>query len=334
MIIRARAPGKLVVLGEYAVLDGAPALVMAVNRYCRARMAPSAQGRCELQTAAAGVETFRFDADAPSGSAIVDLVRNAMGASPPAWIASLDSTEFYAGRDKLGLGSSAAALVAWAGAWAAYGRVSGQAASQTPALNDLVRLHRRFQGGAGSGLDVAAALTGGLLAYRLEGDGMPHIGSVRLPNSVGFAGVFAGHSASTPDFVAHYRRWAAEKAGQAAALMRTMGEIAARGLAATRENDGVAFLEAVQAYGRVLDALGQAMGVDILTRGHREIGDEAAKFGVVYKVSGAGGGDLGLAFARDSRALASFMARIAERGFQVVNLAIDEQGLVVEERAE
>jgi phosphomevalonate kinase len=34
MTVHARAPGKVVVLGEYAVLDGAPALVLAVDRYC------------------------------------------------------------------------------------------------------------------------------------------------------------------------------------------------------------------------------------------------------------------------------------------------------------
>jgi phosphomevalonate kinase len=317
------------VLGEYAVLDGATALVMAVNRYCRAHIEPSSHRQCDLQTIAAGTETFRFDADESAGSAIVDVVRGAATRPPPPWSARLDSSEFYSGQNKLGIGSSAAALVAWAGAWAAY-----CGADTVPTVPDLVALHRRFQGGAGSGLDVAAALTGGAISYRLDEAGMPHIGSVRLPNSVGFAGVFAGHSASTPDFVAHYRRWAAEQPENAAGLQRSMGEIAAQGLAAAGDDDGEAFLIAVAEYGRCLDALGQAMEVDILTPGHRAIGDEADNFGVAYKVSGAGGGDLGLAFARDPDALAAFTARTAERGFQVVNLAIDEQGLVVEEQAE
>ena len=41
MSIRARAPGKVVALGEYAVLEGAPALVLAVDRYAAATIAPS-----------------------------------------------------------------------------------------------------------------------------------------------------------------------------------------------------------------------------------------------------------------------------------------------------
>ena len=35
MRVRATAPGKLVVLGEYAVLTGAPALGLAVDRQCQ-----------------------------------------------------------------------------------------------------------------------------------------------------------------------------------------------------------------------------------------------------------------------------------------------------------
>ena len=40
-MIEYSAPGKAVVWGEYAVLEGAPALVMAVNRYATARVEPA-----------------------------------------------------------------------------------------------------------------------------------------------------------------------------------------------------------------------------------------------------------------------------------------------------
>ena len=36
------APGKLVLIGEYAVLDGAPAAVLAINRGVRCEIRPGA----------------------------------------------------------------------------------------------------------------------------------------------------------------------------------------------------------------------------------------------------------------------------------------------------
>jgi len=45
----ASAPGKLVLLGEYAVLDGAPALVMAVERYCRVELAACEPPACRVE---------------------------------------------------------------------------------------------------------------------------------------------------------------------------------------------------------------------------------------------------------------------------------------------
>src|SRR5690606_227117 len=98
----ARAPGKAVVLGEYAVLAGAPALVLAVDRCCTASLRSVAGGISSIET--------RFPTsiakDAPVGSdtgvALVDLVRTALGGERSAWRASLDSTGFYVGTRKLG----------------------------------------------------------------------------------------------------------------------------------------------------------------------------------------------------------------------------------------
>ena len=331
MSIRARAPGKLVVLGEYAVLDGAEALVLAVNRHCRAELAASA-GACRLTTRMAAIEESSFASEAASGNALVDLVRERAPLPATAWAASLDSSDFFVASTKLGLGSSAAALVAFAGAWTAFAHRQGRA-SGSLSLAGLIELHRAFQGGAGSGLDVAACLHGGALSFRLDAARKPHIGSVRLPNSVGFAGVFAGNAAATPGLVDRYRAFCAARPEDAVRLKETMGDVSARGLAALREDDSEAFLDAVCEYGYRLEELGHAMQAEIWTAGHRAIETEANRFDVVYKVSGAGGGDTGLAFASDPEALRRFASAARGQGFHVVDLEVDEQGLVIEEPA-
>jgi phosphomevalonate kinase len=198
----------------------------------------------------------------------------------------------------------------------------------------LISLHRRFQGGSGSGLDVAASLLGGAIVFRLEPLGVPHVGSVRLPNSVGFAGIFAGRSASTPELLARYRAWGADRPKQAAEEQRRLRSIAEAGCAAVRGDDADAFLRAITDYGRGLQSLGVAIGAQIVTAEHRHIGEQAERHGVAYKVSGAGGGDLGIAFATDLQALDAFKKSVSSNSFRVVDFCLAERGLVVEERME
>ena len=126
----ARAPGKVVALGEYAVLDGAPAVVLALDRYVEAAIGPSADGACRLTTRAAEVVERQFAPGEASGAPLIDLVAAAV--EPPlAWVATIDSQALFSGSSKLGLGSSAAVLCAWAGAFGAFARSSGRPGAAT-----------------------------------------------------------------------------------------------------------------------------------------------------------------------------------------------------------
>ena len=326
----ARAPGKLVALGEYAVLDGAPAVVLALDRYVEAAIEPSPDGRCRLTTRSATVVERQFAPGDSSDAPLIDLV--AAAAPRLAWTATIDSRAFFEGRAKLGLGSSAAVLCAWAGAFAAFARSSHGEAVAEPTVEALIELHRQFQGGKGSGLDVAASYTGGAITFRIPRPDLPQIGSVRLPNSVGFAGIFTGRSASTPDLVAHYRAWRRDRPREATALVGRLAALAEAGCAALEGTNAAGWLEAFAAYGRGLQELGEASGVDLVTAEHREIGAEAHRHGVAYKISGAGGGDLGLACAADSERLEAFRKSVADRGFRVINVSLADHGLQVAQR--
>ena len=78
-----------------------------------------------------------------------------------------------------------------------------------------------------------------------------------------------------------------------------------------------------------LSQLGEASGVGLVTAEHREIGAEAHRHGVAYKISGAGGGDLGLACAADPERLEAFRKSVADRGFRVINVSLADHGLQV-----
>ena len=97
----ARAPGKVVALGEYAVLDGAPAVVLALDRYVEAAIGPSLDGACRLTTRAAEVVERQFAPGEASGALLIDLVAAAV--EPPlAWVATIDSQALFSGSSKLG----------------------------------------------------------------------------------------------------------------------------------------------------------------------------------------------------------------------------------------
>lgn len=54
------APGKLVVLGEYAVLHGAPALVMAINRRAEVKVTSVEKGLNRVDSLGSGIESAHF----------------------------------------------------------------------------------------------------------------------------------------------------------------------------------------------------------------------------------------------------------------------------------
>lgn len=325
--IVSRAPGKLVVLGEYAVLRGAPAMALAVDRYCHAEIGPSEDAHCHLLSRIGEDHTASFSTEMCSGFGLVDEVIKSLPEASP-WRGTLDSRELFSGDIKLGLGSSSAALTSWAGAWRIFsGKSSLEANSDT--LKTLVGLHRAIQGGAGSGVDVAASLFGGVIRYQLLELSEPSVSVARLPNSVGFVGVFTRSAAATPDYLARYDAWCETAPVEAIAQIDVLTEITQSGIDAAAGDDVDGFLTAIIDYGRCLEQLGERIGVDIVTSEHRKVTRQAEQLNIAYKVSGAGGGDLGLAFSADSVALEKFKKSI-EPNFEVIEFSIDPGGLVVE----
>ena len=330
----ASAPGKLVILGEYAVLANAPALVMAVNRRCRAEILPNGKDVCRLKSMAGAERQVIFRNGARSGLALVDRVAGAFPVADAAgWRGLLDSSGLYRQGRKLGLGSSAAALTAWSGAWRAWsGQGIGAAAEAgevaEAVLRRLIEEHTAYQGGAGSGLDVAASLHGGVIRFQLEKERGPQVESAKLPDGVDFVSVFARSSASTRKHLARFRARSVESPAAAAFWMDSLARLSESGIECAGADDADGFLQAIRDYAGGLQALGEWMGAEIFTPGHLQLLKLAERFDVAYKVSGAGGGDLGLAFGTDPEALARF-GKAAGKRYDTIDLAIDPQGLDV-----
>ena len=346
MSVTASAPGKLVLTGEYAVLAGAPALVMAADRRARVALTPAGKSSCSVQSkgAAEGTACYGFDGHAWSvrdGAALplVEAILNELEpeldlVEAPAFSAQLDTSAFMEpgegdARRKLGLGSSAALTVAFASALAEYtGRLSGR---QDRWIGRLIAVHRRFQGGRGSGLDIAASLSGGVISYRMNGAvENPAVLSRPLPDSFHLLCIWSGRPASTEAALQRLERWKAEQPRNQARALSELAEVAVAADDAAGAGDGRALLGAVSSYGNALRRFGAASGIEIYGPAHGRLATLAREHGAVYKPCGAGGGDVGVACSDDTGALDALRVSIEGAGFRALALAVDPVGLQVQ----
>jgi phosphomevalonate kinase len=294
--VRASAPGKVVLSGAYSVLEGAPAIVSAVNRY------------------------VRCDSAHPS-TLVTPEVRAALPSGP---VPSFDASELRAGERKLGLGSSAAILVgSLAAAWGAS--FAEEKPLRQAIYASALRAHREAQRG-GSGIDVAASTWGGTLIARREGAERLEAMNVELPTSLVVQAWASSTSASTPELLARVARLReGDPHGYEAIMKRLFG--AARDAAdAMVQGDIGALISALDFQRHALARLGDSASVPIVTRAVSQLADWAATRGAVVLPSGAGGGDIVL-WVSTGPAPPEFHALAARLEHQHVPLALDARGV-------
>jgi len=260
--VKAKAPGKVVLSGAYAVLEGAPAIVSAVSRYvvCDTERTPER---------------------------VTPEVRAALPHGP---FPGFDASELRDGDQKLGLGSSAAILVAALAAVRAseHGdEASLRRAIEGPAL----RAHREAQGG-GSGIDVAASTRGGTLIARRGAPDALELDAVELPAGLCVEVWASGVSASTPELLRAVAAFRGEQPRQYEQLMSALGAAATRAAAATHAGRAEALIAELSAQRELLSQLGDASRVPIITPEVRQLAGWAQPRGAAVLPSGAGGGDI------------------------------------------
>lgn len=339
MRIEASAPGKLVLVGEYAVLEGAPALVMAVDRRAQVLLEDCEGDECRIDAPDIGVIGAHWQMD-PDGcirwndldgadaerlrliTTVVEML--CAGNSPLPFLTRLDTRDFFLDdtRQKLGLGSSAALTVALTAAIAAH------LGCELPAAQRLITMHRMFQDGRGSGVDVAASLRGGVISYRLHSSA-PRMAPVTWPSSLHWCCVWSGRPAQTSELLARMAVWRARAPASYGLLLRDLRLSAEAASMAIEAGNAPALLETIALYAEGLRKLGEASGVDIFSLEHRAIAACAAACGVTYKPCGAGGGDIGIALSNDPLRLREFRVRVAREGFREIELKLDACGLRV-----
>jgi mevalonate kinase len=304
------APGKVFLVGEYAVLEEGPAVLAAVTRHAVAQFVPGMNPMSKL------VDEAVTRAKAELGEAASAL--------PPGSVL-VNTDDFHQGEQKIGLGSSAATAVAAVGALLESAGVS-VAANREQILALALAAHQAAQGGAGSGADVAAAVHGGLIKVVRHQGGSPSVEPLRPPSGLRLVVFWTGESVSTARMIEAIQKYAKANPAAYREHMDRLREIASRFVAELRAGSATGAVAAAGRYGKRLAALGAAASVSIVTDAFTQASDLAKEVGGIAKPSGAGGGDIGIAMFATPEA-ARLFARALQKPLVPLDLDLDRMGV-------
>jgi phosphomevalonate kinase len=312
-MIEIEVPGKVFLSGEYAVLAGAPAIVLAVDRHLIGRANPAVKASIRAMGSVVSRSpggTWQPSA-LPFATAAYEVASAYLGNAPDLELDLMDGELRTPGGHKLGLGGSAATVVA------ITRLLLGPKANADLVFRLAATAHALAQEGEGSGADVAACSYGGAIEYRRTSPPLP-LGEGRgeglsafppslfraaidsapspdvqfLPSPAEVLLSYSGSSAETKGLVSRVSAWAS-------AHPREFAEFVARSAAATEgvrdalsAGDVARLGRAIQASGELLIGLSVKSGLPIVIDAHRRIIAVARSAGAAGRVAGAGGGDM------------------------------------------
>jgi len=347
--IEVKIPGKMILLGEYAVLEGARALVMAVNRYVRVTVKERA-AREDFQIKSNISKTpFYFGIDksgkfqahpsqteashndmnfaCQSIQAICTrIVSKGVAISP--FSLEIDTTQFYFdGSQKLGLGSSAAVIVGIVLALAKYHHIDKEIfANEGDLFGFCLNTHKMAQGNRGSGIDVASSVFGGIVEYLLPKANHDMSAKFRLYSSMPLGlfilPIWTGISSSTRALLKKVEVFRSENPVEFELIMEKLTNLSNNGCMAFKNSDSHAFLNIVHEFYHVLLKFTQRSGVPVISEIHEKIADIVYNAGGIYKPSGAGEGDLGIAFCDSLDKLESIKNNLQQNQVNTIKLDI------------
>lgn len=367
--MKASAPGKLFLAGEWAVLEpGNPGIVAAVNRRVHAELQPLTGKYISVTVEELGVRDVRLTWDGsrvrlfPLHKAAEEkLLFLRQGVEVALRFATERGLEFkpfkiktwgeetqVAGK-KVGFGSSAASTVAVIAATLGF---HGYQASQEELYKLAALAHYFAQGKVGSGFDVAASVYGGVFIYtrfdpdwlvrqmetnrpltEVVGEQWPglSIEPLGVPQNLQFLVGWTNQSASTSAMVKQLKAWAKDHRNEYRDLFGQIATLVKDLIPAWESQDQETILRLLQENEMLLRTLGERSGVGIETPELKKLSEIAHSLGGAGKLSGAGGGDCGFAICFDKTIADAITLEWTAIGLHHLDVQIDRHGVDVKD---
>ncbi len=319
------------VAGEYAVLFDYPALVGAVD--CRATT--TLQNAPHLQvkgledhplSVVRAEDSLAFVGQHPNANTqlFTHALEHFFHDRPlPNILVETNTRRFFdAEGRKLGLGSSAAATVSLTAALLHY--LKQARPSQNEIIKHALQIHKKLNGGVGSGADVAASTVGGLIKFQQIGVQMRHLPHWQNPDWQ-FLIVFTGKTQSTKAWVKVVEDWASQAPKPSKLVLQEIHKATLAILAAMENQTGSQLVAGITQAHLAMNQLGQATQLDIVAPAATTIHDLAVEMGGSAKPSGAGGGDICMAVLPVNQAQ-QFVNSLEEKGFSVLQRDVFSEG--------
>ncbi len=273
--LRATAPGKLMLLGEHAVLYGHHAMVCAVDQTLTVELHARSDNKIiidsELGRYESTVQELSIDKPFRFVLACIAQYRDEINSGFNLSIKSQFSS-------LIGLGSSAAVTAASCAVLSAWLEMSEKKDSLFHiGLNAIQRVQSK-----GSGADLAASIYGGVLSYRAK-----PLSIVPVPNLVPLAAVYAGYKTPTVQVIARVDALMAEFPELISQVYETINQVSLNATTAWKQQDWIQVGKLMNINQGLMDALG------VSDNTCSQIAFRLREIETIYgaKISGSGLGD-------------------------------------------
>ncbi len=350
-----KAPGKLYLAGEYAVVEtGFPAVIASVNQYVTVTVTESENGGT-IQSKNLNKELIHWDRQG------TDLVFDDTESQLAYILTAIKFVEKYAlekhkklayydllvtseldshDGKKFGLGSSAAVTVAVV---KALGSFYGLNLSKMDVYKLASIAHLSVQGNGSLG-DIAASAFGGIIAYRspdrnwvfnmvrnhslskllkLDWPNL-RIEPLHLPKELEMVVGWTGSPASTSILVDRIALTKAQKVDKYQHFLKSSRQSVEQLIQGFRDNDAKMIKQMISSYRQVLTDLARFSDVHIETKMLTKLCDIAESLGGAAKTSGAGGGDCGIVISNKNLNIENLKSEWKKVGITPLQLKIGD----------